>query len=209
MDKAINGKKSDIHFLPWVGSNYSKGFNGVKTLVLGESHYQWASAGDINAWPTVTQTLVQDQINGDYTKAFWTKIAITFLNHSPCIEEKGEFWRSVAFYNYVQESAGDGPRQAPAEKSWDLSVTAFQKVIEDLSPEFMVVLGDRLMRRLPSLGRIPGTPISDAPRTTTWIYSLGNVPTFAYGIMHPSRGFNGRSWHPHVLTAINYASRNK
>lgn len=209
MDKTINAMESPIRFLPWIGSNYSKGFKGVKTLVLGESHYQWATAGDINTWPTITPTLIQHQIDGDYTKAFWTKIAITFLNHQPCIEEKGAFWHSVAFYNYVQESAGNGPRQAPSEKSWDLSVSAFQKVIEDLSPEFMLVLGDRLMGRLPSLGRIPGMPISGALRTTTWIYSLGNVPTFAYGIKHPSTGFNGRNWHPHVMTALEYATGSK
>ena len=181
VDKTINAMESPIRFLPWVGSNYSKGFKGVRTLVLGESHYQWAAVGDINTWSTITPELVQEQIDGHYTKAFWTKIAITFLNQRPSRDEKEVFWHSVAFYNYVQESAGDGPRQAPSEGSWDLSVSAFQKVIEDLSPDFMLVLGDRLMSRLPSLGRVAGTPICDAPRTATWIYSLGNVPTFTYG----------------------------
>lgn len=37
-----------VKFLPWVGLNYSDGLNGVKTLVLGESHYQWACGRDIN-----------------------------------------------------------------------------------------------------------------------------------------------------------------
>lgn len=209
MDKTLTQIGGGIRFLPWIGSNYSGGFNGVRTLVLGESHYQWDSVGDINAWSSITPELVQEQIDGSYTKAFWTKIAITFLNHRPSREEKEVFWNSVAFYNYVQESAGDGPRQAPSESSWDLSVSAFETVIKDLSPNFMLVLGDRLMNRLPSLGRVPGTPISDAPRTTTWIYTLGNMPTFAYGIKHPSTGFNGRNWHPHVLAALEYAKGGK
>lgn len=198
-----------INFLPWIGSNYYKGFKGVKTLVLGESHYQWSAVGDINNWSTITQKLVQEQIDGHYTKAFWTKIAKTFLNHLPSREEKEMFWHSVAFYNYVQESAGEGPRQAPSDESWDLSVNAFQTVIEDLSPNFMLVLGDRLMNRLPSLERVSGKPISNAQRTSTWIYSLGNVTTFAYGIKHPSTGFNGCYWHPHVMEALEYSRGNE
>ena len=28
-----------VKFRPWVGTNYKKGFQGKKILILGESHY--------------------------------------------------------------------------------------------------------------------------------------------------------------------------
>ncbi len=195
-----------VKFLPWIGTQYHVGFNGVRTLVLGESHYQWKCDRDINEWREVTNDLIQEQLDGTYTKAFWTHIAITFLGHKPSLTEKNSFWSSLAFYNYIQESAGDAPRIAPSENSWPSSVDAFYEVLNSLKPQFVLALGDRLCNRLPNLNRSSGKAIPDAPRQATWIYNLRDGQTcLVYGIKHPSSGFNGRTWRPFVLNAMESA----
>lgn len=192
----------NVKFLPWVGSNYANGRNGKKILVLGESHYQW-DENKINDWRTITQTLVQEQIDGSYTRAFWTKIAICFLGHSPTLEEKKEFWSSVAFYNYVQESAGDGPRVAPQADSWAASEDAFTEVLESLAPNFVLILGDRLTGNLSQFLKERAEDIDGAERIATFKIRTGEGSFgLAYPVKHPSTGFNGRNWHPYILEGI-------
>lgn len=197
---------ANIKFLPWIGSQYSGGYEGVKTLILGESHYQWNCGRDINDWREVTQRVVQEQIDGG-KKAFWTKIAMTFLGHAPTLADKKSFWESVAFYNYVQESVGSGPRIAPADGSWHSSIDAFAEVLESLKPSFVLVLGVRLWRRLPDLGRIPGGDVGEASQKATWCYPTSAGASLAYGINHPSTGFNAGNWHPHVRAAMKKAEQ--
>lgn len=96
-----------VKFLPWIGKNYMGGFNGMRTLVLGESHYAWKQEPDLSDKPNVTSECIQEQLDGDYTKAFWTKLAKAMSGEDTLtLEGKAKFWHSVAFYNYVQESAG-------------------------------------------------------------------------------------------------------
>ena len=199
----------NVKFLPWIGNQYANGRLGVKTLILGESHYQWNCDRDINTWREITQTLIQEQLDGAYTKAFWTKIAISFLGHKPNLREKNDFWHSVAFYNYVQESAGDGPRIAPNGTSWKSSEKAFFDVLTHLRPNFILALGDRLSGNLPSETRSEGVSVEGAPRTNTWQYRLtdSSQPIFLYSILHPSRGFNGRTWKPFIEKAMNAAEQ--
>jgi len=192
-----------VKFLPWIGDQYTSGLDGVKTLVLGESHYQWDCGTDINNWRSITQELVQEQIEGHYTKAFWTKIAISFIGHKPTLEEKRAFWSSIAFYNYVQESAGDGPRIAPPAGSWASSQEAFIEVLNYLKPEFILILGDRLTANLSHFLIERDVDINESKRNATYRISIQNSSKcIAYPIMHPSRGFNGREWNSHILKAM-------
>ena len=74
-----------------------------------------------------------------------------------------------------------------------------------IKPTFILVLGDRLWKHLPDLGRIAGDRIPDASRTETWNYPIQSTFALAYGIQHPSRGFNGRKWNQHVQNAMTQA----
>lgn len=193
----------NVKFLPWVGENYHSGINGKKTLILGESHYQWDCDRDINEWRDITKVLIQEQVDGPYTKAFWTKIVIAFLGHRPTQKEKKEFWASVAFYNYVQESAGDGPRVAPKNESWASSESAFVEVLETLSPDFVLMLGDRLTANLSKFLIERAADMSGSEREATFRITTSERKTgIAYPILHPSRGFNGRTWKPFILKAM-------
>ena len=65
----------NVKFKPWIGSRYQEALLGKKVLVLGESHYDWDSDEPINDDPDVTNKVIQEQLVGGYTKAFWTHIA--------------------------------------------------------------------------------------------------------------------------------------
>lgn len=68
-----------VFFRPWVGDNFSNG--GLwpkKILILGESHYQWDEEIPLTD-KNLTIQCVREQIDGGYTKAFWTNIVITLL----------------------------------------------------------------------------------------------------------------------------------
>lgn len=196
---------SAIFFKPWIGEDYASGMRfGKRVMVLGEAHYQWDH--EIKPYPELTRTAILHQITGEYTFAFWTRIVSAFIGHKPSFEEKQVFWRSVAFYNYVQESVGFGPKVAPAPEMWTRSEPAVAEVLRDLAPQVLIVLGYRLWNHLPNLNGAPDKPIDGASQTQTWRYPLPNGGScLAYGIRHPSSGFTGPKWQPHILEVIRRA----
>lgn len=128
-----------VFFKPWVGDNFSEGgLWSKKILILGESHYQWNK--NIPLTEDLTIQCIREQIDGGYTKAFWTNIVITLLNIRPSLEDKYRCWHSVAFYNYIQCSVGFGPRVRPTPEMWAKSQTAFSEVIDELQPDCIIVL---------------------------------------------------------------------
>lgn len=196
---------SAIFFKPWIGDDYQAGKRfGKRVMILGEAHYQWEET--ITPYPELTRTAIRNQIDGVYTYAFWTRVASAFLGHKPDLTEKREFWPSVAFYNYIQESAGFGPRIPPTSEMWTKSEPGFAKVLNKHVPQVLIVLGYRLWNNIPDLAGASDQPIIGAPQTQTWRYPLaGGGTCLAYGIRHPSSGFTGGAWQPHILEAIRRA----
>jgi len=202
---------SGIFFKPWKGSKYeSNKLFEKRVLVLGESHYEWDKK--IPLYSDLTIDCIKEQIEGDYTKQFWTNIAITFLNKSPELQDKKEFWDSVAFYNYVQECVGSGPRIRPTNEMWRKSEQGFAEVLAELLPQVVIVLGYELWENLPKLGGYNGPEIIGPEiiefkqKTDTWRYPLSNGETcLAYAIRHPSYGFSGTYWYPYVQQVISFA----
>lgn len=196
---------SAIFFKPWIGEDYASGTRfGKRVMVLGEAHYQW----DVNTKldPDLTCRAIRRHLNREHRHAFWTRIGGAFLGYKPSLEELQRFYRSVAFYNYVQESVGFGPKVAPTPEMWTQSEPAFAEVLRDLAPQVLIVLGYRLWNHLPNLGRVADKPIDGASQTQTWRYPLPSGGTcLAYGIRHPSSGFTGSKWQPHILEVIRRA----
>lgn len=196
---------SAVFFKPWIGDDYqaAKKF-GKRVMILGEAHYQWEES--ITPYPELTRTAISDQVNAVYTYAFWTRVVSAFLGHKPDLTEKQELWRSVAFYNYIQESAGFGPRVRPTPEMWTRSEPGFAEVLQEHAPQVLIVLGYQLWNNIPDLGGTPDKPIHGAPQTQTWRYPLDKGGTcLAYAIKHPSSGFTGSAWQPHILEAIRRA----
>lgn len=191
-----------IKFSPWIGDNYSQGLLGKRVLVLGESHYDWEKDKPIDERPNVTERILNDQLAGYYTIRFYTHIAVTFLNKRPTLGDKREFWHAVSFYNYVQQSVGMGARIRPSTEMFQASESAFFEVLELHKPEVIVALGYELWRHLPKQVTEDGMIENEAGRILTRHYSYAGGRCLACSIKHPSSGFNGRSWHPLVMSVM-------
>ena len=75
-------------------------------------------------------------------------------------------------------------------------------MLAEWRPEFVLVLGRRLWHHLPDDGG-PGPSMSGAPYPETWLYRVANrSKAVAFSVRHPGRAFNGRTWHPHVMKAL-------
>jgi hypothetical protein len=192
---------SDIVFKPWVGANYAKkNIFGKRILILGESHYQWDKK--IPLWPGLTTHCIRGQLNGTYTKQFWTNIAIAFLNRHPSLEDKVQFWNSVSYYNFVQANVGMGARRRPTEEMWQKSHFPFMMTLRKLKPDCIISLGYDLWNRLSPLG-MKGPLVRGAEQRHTRKFSLGGKDfALAFGIRHPSAGFSGLAWHGPIRQAI-------
>jgi hypothetical protein len=192
-----------VYFKPWVGKNYFKGdIFPKRVLVLGESHYEWDPNIPLTEFPTFDCIQIQDQIDGK-KKQFWTKIVIAFLNRYPLPEDRGRFWHSVAFYNYVQEPVGFGARTRPTKEMWINSQQSFFEILQEYNPHCIIVLGFELWKHLPSNFE-KGPKIDNAKRPETRRYPTGNgTYSLAYAIIHPaSWGFSGRDWYSFIMRAI-------
>jgi uracil-DNA glycosylase len=128
-----------------------------------------------------------------------------FLNKKPTLDEKGAFWHSVAFYNYVQYSAGDGPRIDPGVEKFKRSEPAFFEILNLLKPQLVITLGDRLWRRLPEEGCEGGVTLAGAETIEACRYRYGTDSCLAMKVRHPSSGFNGRTWNSCITEAIKIA----
>ena len=190
-----------VYFMPWIGDNYwSARRFGKRVLVLGESHYEWEKDMPLLP-PNLTIQCIEEQLAGEEPSiAFWTKIAITFLNEHPSIEEKREFWHSVAFYNYIQESVGFGPRVRLTEEMWEKAREPFNEVLYELCPQFIAVLGyDDLWCNLLDNG-------SQGSTKSDWRYPHPEGEAWAFRMKHPSaRGFSARKWHGPLIQALDRA----
>jgi hypothetical protein len=141
----------DRKFDPWVGEKYEEGIrNGVRLLVLGESHY--GTSGDDDA--AFTQHVVEN-FGKEKRHAFFTKTAKLVLGMGTgehlSDEKRRRFWDSVAFYNYVQEYAGETPDGNVTGEMWERAKEPFLDVLGQLDPDALLVLGKQLGSKLPNL----------------------------------------------------------
>jgi hypothetical protein len=198
---------SGIYFTPWKGEHYEESpLFGKRVLVLGEAHYDTWDGERHDLGRDFTIRCVKDQTGGAYTRAFWTKVAETFLGKKPTLEEKGKFWNSVAFYNFIQEAVHSGSRTAPLEESWRRSEGPFREVLADLRPQLVVALGERLWKNMPAADG-SGPSVERARMKETRRYSVpGGGSCLAYGIYHPSSSrFSLTEWHRAVMAALKLA----
>lgn len=194
-----------VYFKPWRGEQYGGSSEfGLPVLVLGESHYEWLG-GTLDE--NTTCEIIGDIVGG-WTYAFWTKIAMAFLGRRPSQDEKSRFWNSIAFYNFIQDSVGFGPRNRPTLEMWHSAASPFREVLADLRPRCVVVLGKELWEHLPPFDR-PGPALSlEGNQRATGLYQVGEAPALVVGIKHPSAiGWRYEEWHPWISQALLAARR--
>lgn len=205
---------SYINFNPWVGKDYfTKGFQGKRLLVLGESHHcddELAKNG--KCFPTClkekmnkichaqTQKVIHDAIY-KYEGVHFQRTFICFeravLGKVLTETERELFWQSVMFYNYLQYSQS-APRTTPQPEHWIESKEAFSELLEKYSPDKIIVWGARLYDYLHNFnGKDYKLIVSDNNIAEIRYISFNghNIP--ALKMLHPScpRGKNWEYWH--------------
>jgi len=196
-EAALNGVEG-LRFLPWIGESYGTGSRfGLGVLVLGEAHY----GPEHDYTKALTRELTEEFVRGCWRHRFWTGIGQVLMGRAHWEYERGDVWTHVAFYNYVQWFASDGPREAPQETLWNQSEQPFRSLLLILKPRLVLVLGERLWSWLPSEHE-PGPRIQipgEADSRETRLYTTGlGMYCLAGRIRHPSAAFSWSRWHPWV-----------
>ena len=188
-------------FSPCVGPRYAEGaFDGLRLLVLGESHYEWRDM------PSQERTLTQFVVDGNMsaTPGRFVRGVTSALEggsaHSTQ-EERLRLWQTLAFYNYSQEFAGDHARERPTQAHWEAAQTPFRQVLTFLTPDVVLVCGKMLwshVRRIEGLSDEPHVnPLDEKERSRV---ARGSARATVLGMMaHPSSiGFKASDWAPRV-----------
>jgi hypothetical protein len=186
----------DSMFKPWIGKNYNES-PAPKILILGESQY--GNSHVTWDYPLEEKNIltIQQQIDDSWRSRFHTKIVSGFLGHRPSVSEKGKFWNSVAYHNLITEPL-EAARIAPTKKQWEDSLEALPQVIEELSPNYCVVLGYRMW------GQFSNKFDFSKIKTVLDIGKCGAVYSESmqcvfHGIKHPSgRGYKTKDIHAYI-----------
>lgn len=179
------------YFLPWEGKNYKS--DKKRLMILGESHYGYKGVKD---WTGATKDVVRDYLNNinkenNYWKRFFTSLTKICLNTRDKISsvDKNNFWNSIIYYNYITESLGK-PGDRPTPKQFVDGVQAFEKVLNEYKPNYILVCGRQLWFGIPEEFGEKG------PEDYFWYFPIGNgkraISSYIY---HPSRnpsGYKGR-----------------
>ena len=178
-NKMSGGNK--YFFRPRKGENYSQGFNGLKTLVVGAYHFCWeAHAGSYGC--TYYDRCVRegrsrefddlcpiyksrmDLYDGYYRISNSNIIEIdSYTEGERCpsygefthfmtgirgriitMQERLDFWNSVAFYNYIQHFLPEAEDFSYQERKsvLDADFPAFMQVLEELEPDVIYIWTD-------------------------------------------------------------------
>lgn len=173
----------NVTFSPAVGEHYQEGFKGKKVLVLGESHYD-VSNDEKDITKIVIQRFQEYQLGKGESFAHWmntfTKFARSFDNKELEGNQVADFYDSVAFYNYVQESL-DESRKSPTKEQFANSEKAFFEVLEELQPDVIIVWGHRLWDNMTA------NNVEYDEDNDEYYYVLNNgKKVLTVGIKHPS-----------------------
>ena len=185
-----------VHYLPWVGENYSQGINGKRVMVLGESHYCGKREDDV---PQITNSVVNAYLDSRNEFDGWmntfTKFIRAFSGEKISREDSASYWNSFLFYNYIQTPL-DSPRVIPPINLYRGSEDAFFEVLEQYRPDLILVWGCRLYKNLPNYGN-KGEDIQMSGRkpVSTWTYELRDGHKVnILRMRHPSGGYSTKYW---------------
>lgn len=139
-------------FDPWIGPLYeSEGLDGLKLLILGESHY--GPHGSEHA--DKTKQVVARHVSEKRYRLLTTTSKMTLgrggrgrLSHS----DRTAFWDRVAFANYIQAFVGESAEaRERTAKMWEDARGPFEQNLRELRPDALLVLGLGVSEHLPAL----------------------------------------------------------
>jgi hypothetical protein len=178
------------NFMPWIGPEYwnTGALDGLRVLVLGESHYRWKPPPPRDC--DATRVVMEAEIAGtDPPHPCHARVvgAMLGVDDARARGEITRFWNAVAFYNYVQEYVGDRSGVRPTKAAWQSGEAALPIVLAALRPHFVLACGSDLYNHV---AKIDG--LTDSPEHGTDALTRSReIVTF-----YPERGIIGMMYHP-------------
>lgn len=213
-DDALQTAARELHWLPWVGTNYAGLPREQRLLILGESHYHWKNETETAAEVSMylagrefTRYFVFDKGLRKPEKAskLVTGLTKAILGHQHNAQQKQQLWSATAYYNRVQRamrSAKDRPDREDYCVAWD----TFFPVLNILQPGYCLFAGveisgyvDELKAAAHRHGYVVSGPTyrpiigRTAPRVATVTSAAGEVAKLVF-IKHPSSFFSWQKW---------------
>ncbi|MCL2128960.1 MAG: hypothetical protein FWH35_01220 [Treponema sp.] len=185
-----------VKILPYVGEKYFE--ISPKVLILGESAF-----GDHEGDRKLLQNVInaiKNGIDNKYTehaktKSFYTKVMNLISDISD--DNKLSFWNNVCFYDFIQVLL-DGPSVIPPKEYFTNAEEPFFEIMEKLEPDLIIVLGQRLYKKLPyKEGGEECKPFSEnGIIMPIYKYKINKKSVYCCGINHPtgSHGFKKDIW---------------
>lgn len=151
------------YFEPWVGRNYKNGgIFGKKILALGDSHYcdscvDCGVAGGVSCIPDFTKEVISDYLDGYYGKQGWPTTMKKFErlisgNENTERSDAIAIWNSISFYNFLQTANNSNARVPYYGEYYEKSLPYFWTVLDELSPDIVIVWGKKVWGYLPIEG---------------------------------------------------------
>lgn len=179
---------------PWRPMAPDPRIQGVRLLIVGESHYdedqtyseaevRWFTNDVVHAWGA--------ESDGGYQKFFAAVFEVVSGGcWSDDLSAYRAFWRQVYFYNYVQSLVHGGPGDRPTPQEWITSGPAFIQTLEEIRPEAALIVGIEVWNRMTTeRAQRLGDEVFGV--SSLWTYTLSDgsrIPIIH--IPHPaSRGF--------------------
>lgn len=189
-------------FRPWIGAKWglpSNALNGVRLLVLGESHYCGSPEAIGSCDPDITTEVVEElALAGSHR--FFTNITQVLTGRKKwqlTSNELSDLWGSLVFYNYIPTYVAAGPRIRPSAEMFQRGAKPLSQLLADLKPEVVLVCGFALWWWV-----LTGWPRFAGDPAKLDFYQLG--PALATRMMHPSAGFSSDAWRPTVLALLGH-----
>lgn len=198
--------RTHLRWWPWVGSKFSA--SAVRTMVVGESVYNWGGEFDARYEQTdgLRETHRRHALNYRRNSPYVRNIErAVYCVSEPSVEQKRAFWSAVAYHNLILQpltSIKDRPTYRQYLEGWqaffDLAhlMAVDQAIVYGLEAKKIDALMEAVQRRGASCecSRLPAAVGRSRPRVVI-IVNEGRLLRLLL-IRHPSAFFSWRQWAP-------------
>lgn len=199
-----------VRYWPWKGDLYgsSDSMFGPKILIVGESHYRYEGCIDD---PGLTRRVFDGRAVAGKRFPFDENIAAAFIGDNPDASQLSQFWRSVAFYNYVRHLMPNSLTKPTREMLGEPEAfDAFGEVLAALTPKLVVMFAQKAYNYLPQFDRVDAAAKEYIKRDAGHFTTSGYGEALVLGVPHPSawnrHGQSFMDWHPYIRRALEYCA---
>jgi hypothetical protein len=165
---------------PWVGSHYERGYQGVRLMIMGESHYRDKEKNDVPEDASYTRRTITRYCGGRNFKFFTNVMQLVTGGTPKDTAARCAFWNAVSFYNYIQRIL-ERNSERRTRAMWCEGLAAFVGAVKELRPELVIVFGKSVWDCLPFdsahmkgfRGEMQVLPIGCRAPRIIWVYHPG------------------------------------